>query len=156
MRGRIYSIAFSAVAVSAAQDLFELTPAANRPIEIVGIELGQTSDSGDAQDEQLQLTIVRGHTTSGSGGSTPTPAPLSPLDTAAGFSAEANNTTIASAGTGVVLHAGAWNVRAGYTQWWPEEARPTATAANTTLVVRQSAPADAITCSGTLYVRELA
>jgi hypothetical protein len=34
--------------------------------------------------------------------------------------------------------------------------RPTATQANTTIVVRQTAPADAITMSGTLYVRELA
>lgn len=156
MRGRIYTVIFSAVAVSAAQDLFELTPASNRPIEIVGIELGQTSDAGDAQDEQLQFSIIRGHATGGGGGSSPTPAPLSPLDTAAGFTAEANNTTIASAGTAVTLHVGAWNVRAGYINWFPEEARPTATSTNTTLVVRQTAPADAITMSGTLYVRELA
>ena len=156
MRGRIYTVTFSAVAVSAAQDLFELTPAANRPIEIVGIELGQTSDTGDAQDEQLQISIIRGHTTGGSGGSSPTPAPLSPLDAAAGFTAEANNTTIASSGTTATLHVGVWNVRAGYINWLPEEARPTATAANTSLVVRQTAPADSITMSGTLYVRELA
>lgn len=156
MNGRIYTVVFSAVAVSAAQDLFELSPADDRPIEIVGIELGQTSDAGDAQDEQLQVSIVRGHTTGGSGGSAPTPAPLSPLDGAAGFAAEVNNTTVASAGTTATLHVGAWNVRAGYIQWFPEGCRPTATQANTTLVIRQTAPADAITMSGTLYVRELA
>ncbi len=156
MLGRIYAVTFSAVAVTAAQDLFEITPASNRPIEIVGIELGQTSDAGDAQDEQLQISIVRGHTTSGSGGSAPTPAALSPLNTAAGFTAEANNTTIASAGTTVTLHVAAWNVRAGYINWFPEECRPSATSTNTTIVVRQTAPADSITMSGTLYVRELA
>lgn len=152
---RIYTVSFVDVAVSAAQDLFEITPAANRPVEIVGIELGQSSDSGDAQDEQLRIQIIRGHTTSGSGGTAPTPAPLAPSNAAAGFTAEVNNTTPATAGAGVTLAASAWNVRAGYINWFPEDARPTATAANTTIVVRQSAPADAITMSGTLYLREL-
>lgn len=152
---RSYSVSFSAVAVSAAQDLFEITPADDKPVEIVGIELTQTSDFGDAQDEQLQYTIIRGHTTSGSGGSAATPAPMEPNDTAAGFTAEVNNTTIASAGTGVTLHTGGWNVRAGYINWFPEGNRPKANQGNTTLVVRMTAPADAITMSGTLHVREV-
>lgn len=156
MRGRTYTVVFSAVSVSAAQDLFELLPADDRPIEIVGIELGQTSDAGDAADELLQISIIRGHTTSGSGGTTPTPTPMSPLDTAAGFTAEVNNTTVASVGTTTTLHTGAWNVRAGYINWFPEEARPVCSQAQTSIVVRQTAPADAITMSGTLYVRELA
>lgn len=152
---RMYAVTFSAVAVTAAQDLFELSPASNKPVEIVGIELGQTSDSGDAQDEQLQLDIIRGYTSSGSGGSAATPAPLDPSDAAAGFSAEVNNTTPANTGTAVTLHASAWNVRAGYINWFPEDARPKASQGNTTIVVRMSAPADSITMSGTLWVREL-
>ncbi len=156
MSGRMYSVIFSAVAVSAAQDLFELTPADDKPVEIVGIELGQSSDSADAQDEQLQISIIRGFTASGSGGSSATPAPLSPADTAAGFAAEVNNTTVANTGTGVTLHTGCWNVRAGYINWFPEGARPAAGQGNTTIVVRQTAPADAVTMSGTLWVRELA
>ena len=74
MNGRIYSVVFSAVAVSAAQDLFEITPADDKPVEIVGIELGQSSDAGDAADELLQISIIRGFTTSGSGGTAPTRA----------------------------------------------------------------------------------
>lgn len=155
MNGRIYTVTFSAVSVSAAQDLFEISPADDRPIEIVGIELGQSSDFGDAADELLQVSIIRGHTTSGSGGTAPTPAPMSPNDAAAGFTAEVNNTTAASAGTTATLTTTAWNVRAGYIQWFPEGMRPSATQGNTTLVVRQTAPADALTMSGTLYVREL-
>ena len=152
---RVYTVTFSAVSVAAAQDLFELTPADDRPIEIVGIELGQTSDVGDAADELLQISIIRGFTTSGSGGTAATPTPLSPLETAAGFTAEVNNTIVANTGTSATLHVGVWNVRAGYINWFPEGMRPAATQANSTLVVRQIAPADAITMSGTLYVREL-
>lgn len=156
MSGCTYSVTFSAVAVTAAQDLFEITPADDKPVEIVGIELGQTSDAGDAQDELLQISIIRGHTTSGLGGTAPTPVPVGPNSAAAGFTAEVNNTTIASVGTTTTLHTGAWNVRAGYINWFPPEARPAATQANTTIVVRQTAPADSITMSGTLWVRELA
>lgn len=156
MNGRMYSVIFSAVAVSAAQDLFELTPADDKPLEIVGIELGQSSDAGDAMDELLQISIIRGYTASGSGGSAPTPVPMNPSDTAAGFTAEVNNTTVANTGTAVTLQTTCWNVRAGYIQWFPEGARPTAGQGNTTIVVRQTAPADAITMSGTIYVRELA
>lgn len=155
MQGRVYAVTFSAVAVSVAQDLFEITPADDKPVEIVGIELGQSSDAADAQDELLQISIIRGYTASGSGGSAPTPAPMNPNNTAAGFAAEVNNTTVATTGTAVTLQTGCWNVRAGYINWFPEGMRPSASQANTTLLVRQTAPADAITMSGTLYVREL-
>lgn len=154
--GRIYSVVFGAVSVSAAQDLFELTPADDKPCEIVGIMLSQTgnSDVGDAAEECIRFSIIRGHTTGGSGGSAPTPRPAKRSDPAAGFAAEVNNTTIASAGTGVTLHEDSFNVRAGYINWFPPGCEPEATQGDTTIVVRIPAPADAITLSGTLYVRE--
>lgn len=153
--GRVYAIPFAAVAITAAQDLVEISPADDKPVELIGWHLGQTSDAGDAQDEQLQLTVIRGHTTSGSGGTSATPAPLNPGDAAASFAAEINNTTIASSGTGVTLFASAWNVRAGSDVWLPEDVRPRASQGNTTLVVRMSAPADSITTNGVFWVREL-
>jgi hypothetical protein len=152
---RSYSISFSAVAVSVEQDLFEITPGDDHPVEIVGLELGQSSDSQDAQDEQLQIQIIRGHTTGGSGGSSVTsPPPMDPSDNTANFAAEVNNTTIASAGTTQALLRTCWNVRAGYINWFPEDCRPVASQSNVTIVVRQSAPADAVTLSGTLYLIE--
>ena len=157
MNGRIYTINFAAVSVSAAQDFFEITPADDKPVEIVGLFLTQTGvgDVGDAQEELLRFSIIRGHTTSGTGGSAPTPVPVKTPDTAAGFTSEVNNTTIASVGTTVVVHEDAFNVRAGYANWWPDGAEPFCSQASTTIVVRlNSAPADAITLSGTLYVRE--
>lgn len=155
MSGRTYAVPFAAVAVSAAQDLWEITPADDKPIELVGIEIGQYSDSGDAADELLSLQIIRGFTSSGSGGSSVTPNPLDPNSSAAGFTAECNNTTVANTGTTATLHAAAFNVRAGYLNYWPLDCRPKANQANTTLVVRITAPADALTMNGTLYVREL-
>lgn len=157
-KGRVYTVVFAAVSVSAAQDLFEITPADDKPVEVVGLMLSQVgnSDVGDAQEETLRFSIIRGHTTGGSGGTAPTPRPVKRTDAAAGFTAEVNNTTIASVGTTVVLHEDGFNVRAGYINWWPPETEPDATQGDTTLLVRlNTAPADAITLSGTLYVREL-
>lgn len=156
MVGRVYSVNFENVAVSAAQDLFEISPAANKPILLHAIFLSQKSDLGDAQEEGIRLEVVRGHATSGSGGSSVTPTPMNPNDPAAGFGAEVNNTTIASAGTAVVCHADIMNIRIPTMIIWTPETRPQANNGNGTIVVRlMAAPADEITMSGTLYVEEL-
>lgn len=151
---RLYTVTFNAVAVTAAQDLFELTPADDKPITIIGWALDQTTDFGDAAAEQLGLQVIRGFTASGSGGSTPTPAPLDPNDTAAGFTAEANNTTLANTGTTATLYSAGWNVQAGCRDFLPEGMQPKATQANTTIVLRMTAPADSITLNGTIWVAE--
>ena len=153
--GRVYAVPFSAVAVTAAQDLLEISPADDIPVELIGWHLGQSSDAGDAQEELLQLNIIRGHTSSGSGGSSVTPSPLNPGDGAASFTAEINNTTIASSGTPVTLFGTTWNVRAGGEIWLPEDVRPRARQSNTPLVVRMSAPNDSITTTGVFWVLEL-
>jgi hypothetical protein len=155
---RIYTVNFENVSVSASQDFFELTPADDKPIAILGITLdnvGGTADAGDAQEELLRLLVRRGHTVSGSGGSAPTPRPLETNDTAAGFTAEVNNTTIANTGTTHDLDAFGWNVRVPLMRFYPPEMRPKATQGDTTIVVRLlSTPADAISMSGTIWVQE--
>ncbi len=154
--GRMYSVEFSKVAVSADQDLFELTPADDRPIAIHAIYLSQSSELADAAEEILNIKVIRGHSTSGSGGSASTPAVLSPLDTAAGFTCNVNCDTIASVGTPIDVHSDSWNVRTGLALIFAPDERPVATQANTTMVIRlMEDPADAITMSGTAYVEEL-
>ena len=154
-QNRIYTVSFSAVAATAAVDFFELTPADDKPIEIMGLFIGQSSEFGDAAAEALPYSVIRGHTTSGSGGSAPTPRPLNRSDSAAGFTAETMNTTAASVGTTHTLHADAFNVFPGEKLWLPEGCEWEAAQGDTTLVVRLgAAPADSITWSGTIYVRE--
>ena len=150
-----YTISFGRVAVTAQQDLFEISPADDKPVEIVGLFLSQSSDAGDAQDEQLAFAIIRGHTTSGSGGSAATPRPVKRATAAAGCAAEVNNTTIASTGTAVTLFEDSFNVRAGYQMMFPDGFEFDAGQGDTTIVVRLlTTPADSLTMSGTLLVRE--
>lgn len=154
--GRIYTVEFENQSVSAQVDFFELAAADDKPIELVGLFLDQISDVGDAAEEMLRYRIIRGHTSGGSGGAAPTPQPLEPNDAAAGFAAETCNTTIASAGTAVNLLSGAFNIRAGLPIWFPPRMRPKTNQAAGLLVVRlMAAPADALTLSGTAWVREL-
>lgn len=154
-QGRIYTVSFTATAVTAQVDLFEIRPADDKPCEILGLFVGQSSDPGDAQAEMLGYSVIRGFTTSGSGGSTPTPAPCERSDTAAGFSAETLNTTLATTGTTVTLHGDTFNAQAGEKLWLPEGCEWNVTQADTSLVVRLGgAPADSLTMYGTIYVRE--
>lgn len=155
--GRVYSTSFENVAVTAAQDFFEIDPADDKPVAIHGFCLYQSTDLGDAAEEILRVQIIRGHATSGSGGSTATPSPMNPNDTAAGDTTnEINNTTIASTGTAVVLATHYVNIRAGIEVWYPPECRPQASEANTTIVLRLlAAPSDSLTMGGTIWYEEL-
>lgn len=159
MIGRVYSVVFENVAISAAQDLFEITPADDKPVRLLGLMLsnvGGVSDAGDAQEEDLRITVNRGNTTSGSGGSAPTPQPLNSRDAAAGFTAEVNNTTRATTGTKVVLHADGWNTRQGYQFFWTPETYIMASQADTLLTIAlEAAPADSFQVSGTAYFEEI-
>ena len=153
---RIYTVDIAPVAITVAADVVELTPADDKPIRVHGFEIFQTTDLGDANEEVIGLIWVRGHTTSGSGGATPTPIPLDPNDAAAGFAAEALNTTQATVGTTVNLQRHGWNIRIPTPVVYTPETRPQASQANTTLVLRMAAaPADSITISGCVTVEEL-
>ena len=154
-QNRIYTVAFTEIAATAAVDFFELTPADDKPIEIMGLFLGQSTEEGDTQSEMLPYTVIRGFTSSGTGGTSTTPRSLNRSDGAAGFTAETMNTTGATTGTTHTLHADAFNVMAGEKLWLPEGCEWEASQADTTLVVRlAAAPADSVTWSGTIYVRE--
>jgi hypothetical protein len=155
---RNYSVTFTQQTLANASgdiDLWELTPADDKPIEIAGLFISVTSELTDAADEWGAIQIIRGLATSGSGGGTPTPGPIGPIDTAAGFTVEDRNTTVATAGTAVTLVADGISVRVGYQMWFPDGFGPMASQTNTLLVVRQSTTwADDVTASGTLFVRE--
>lgn len=156
MDPREYRVTFTEVAVTAAVDLFEIRPADDKPIAIYGFFLGQSTEFGDAAAELLPYRVIRGFTTSGTGGATPTPTPASKNSgEAAGFGADTNNTTVATTGTTVDLHADTFHVATGEKLWLPEGAEWDCSQADTSIVIRlASAPVDSIDFSGTLYVRE--
>lgn len=100
-------------AFTAQIDVLEILAASGKPAILLGFELGQTSEVGDAQEEMLTLVLKRvtGAPTSGSGGGTSTFQSARPNDTAAGVTMETGNTTKLTGGTSVELARFLWNVR---------------------------------------------
>ena len=152
--GALYSAVFKAIAVSAAQDLFELTAPSNKRVIIHEFTCGQYSDPGDAQAELLSIVVTRGYTVAGSGGSAVTPAKLKQRSSRSALSTVTrNNTTVANTGTAVDLISRAWNVQAGELQI-PRPGHEIEIEAGERIVFRTTAPADALTMNGTLIFEE--
>lgn len=154
--GRQYSVTWdAATAVTTAIDIFEILPADDKPVALEELTIWQTTDFGDAQDEILQIQVIIGYTTSGSGGAAGTVGRMSAGDGAASFTAECRNTTVATTGTAYIVHADGWNVRAPYI-WTPLEAwTPVGTQAVPLYVRLPVAPADSLTMNAMVKVREL-
>lgn len=151
--GRIYNLPLARTAVTAAVDLAEILTAATHICVIHAIEVTQSTDVKDAEEEMLQLAFKSGQTTSGSGGNTSvTPIPVLIGDAAHGMTIETFNTTKASAGTIVTHKIWDWNVRVPFIYVFTPETRliiPPSTRATLELV---AAPADSITIGGQIVL----
>lgn len=157
--GRMYQIPIPFVAQTAQIDFFELTAAAEKPCKIHEIYLSQSTEFGDAQEEQLTLKLKRanGTVTSGSGGTAPTPVPQDPRDVASGLTAEVNNTTKLVVGTGTITDERlfSWNVRMPFHLMFTPETRPMIVGGEKKVLELTTTPADSITMGGYALVEEL-
>lgn len=154
----IYTITFEKVSVTVAQDLFAVASHASKQCVLLGFELavaGVAADAGDAQEEMLALRVRSGQTTAGNGGSATTPINNDGSGGAAGFTARANDTTQASAGTIVAHWQGAMNSRVGIEKMFPEAMQPVFGAGRRLTIELIDAPTDAILVSGTATVQEI-
>lgn len=156
----VFTAAFSAVAISAAQDLFELVPDGTTRLRILEIDIGQYTDFGDAAAEIIPISLHRGHTVSGSGGSSVTPVNVNPYGRASVTAVEANNTTVATT-SGTLIWASAWHIQAGFIWRQPEDVqrdpfrRHIIIKPSQRFVIRIGAPADEITANGTILFEEI-
>jgi len=157
--GRMYSTHFKDVAVTAAQDLFEILGASDSLTIVHRVLLTQRTEVGDAAEEMLLLTTNRGvgAVTSGSGGSTHTPQPVCDGDAAFGGTVEINNTTVMATGSGSLeqLEAFAWNIRVPFDLVYTPEQRPVISPGNRWTLELETVPADSINMSGTVWLEEL-
>lgn len=159
--GRIYAVPYSGTITNAGgnTDLLEVLPADDKPVKLRGFVLSQISEVGDAAEEGLRVTVQRAPATvtSGSGGSSVTAVPNDSANTAAGFAAECNNTTVAtSTGTLVVWGDYGWNIRnSPFEVWYPDaEFCPKAKQGEALLVRLETTPADDFTGSFTFWIEE--
>ncbi len=161
MQRTIYTVEFDDATVLNAEgsvDYWQLIPADDRPIAIIGIFLSM-DDVGDAAERNIRWQVIRGHTSPGSGAEFATVSPRAVNRGMAGqesFTASGNLDGIASAGTEVhKLHTDRFNTRIGIREFLPEEAWWGASQTDVHLTVRQLGTVDETKkVSSTLYVAE--
>lgn len=156
--GRMYSASFDNVVVSAIQDLFELIAPTDSIVVLHSIELGQSTDFGDAAAEGLRVTVERFTSTNGSGGTDATARPHNVGDAAFGGGDVAgtvgvNNTT--QGVTRTVIQAMVWNIQAGWFYKPTPEERLVLSPSGKLAVAMIAAPTDPITMSGTIVFEEI-
>lgn len=123
---REYTCTFENVAVSAAQDLFQVTGASGKMLLIQRVAVNASNTTlPTAQMISLRCRYLPATVTNGSGGSTATPAKQDPGDSAASFTCLANNTTKATtSGTAITLKEQPVHVYAGLDYSWRSGTEP--------------------------------
>lgn len=111
--GRIYTVtrAVASKDVNPPADLIELAAPSTMALRILSAHIGQASDYGDAEAEGLVAILARA-ATSGTGGSSATPAKHSNGDPASSVTAELDNTS--QAGTQTTILQEGFNLQLGW------------------------------------------
>lgn len=160
---RMYRVPYTGTLANSTgdSDLLIIQPADDKPCRLVGWILGQSTEVGDAAEENLRITLRHMTATlTVTGGTSVTPVANRPGTTdvaAAGFTATCNATTVTTtSGTSVIMEELGWNIRSSpWERWMPEELRPVAIQGEGILVRMESTPADDITAELTFFVEEM-
>lgn len=152
MTGQPVLLYAASLAVTTANDLAQITAADDRPLEIVGFVVVQSSDLGDANEEVLRWQFLTGVTTGNTGGTALTVNAGQDGGATVGASGTANWTNVSTGGT--VRAGGGFNIRVGEERWFPADWRPTIKQANIGTFRLVAAPADSVTLDVFVYVLE--
>jgi hypothetical protein len=152
---RVYTVSIDNIAVSAAQDFFTLLCSSTVPIEIHAVNVSQkTLTAWEAKDITFKRVPA---TVTVTGGTSITPRPMVPNDTAAVVTATINNTTVAtSTGTIVTLLADEFNFLNGF-YWSPagQDDRIIIAPSQAFCVRLGTAPSGSMNVSGSVTFAEL-
>lgn len=152
---RFYTVQFNNVAITAAQDLFNVAATSGMAFKLHQLEISADSATTAAE---LRVSLQRwtATVTNGSGGSAPTPAPLLSTDSAATFTARTNDTTRSSnTGTKTILFEFGWNLLNGLIFVPAPEYRPSFAISQNMIIGLETAPGSSVTCDGYIVVEEL-
>lgn len=151
---RAYTIPMASVLVTVAQDLWEILTPSLIAVKLKRIKLTQYSDT-DSEQLHITLSRVTGAPTSGSGGLSVTPVPLSPGDVASGCTCKINNTTVLTGGTKTLLEPEGQNILQGYDHQPVPDDMHTFAPATRILVRLEAAPIDELALVGYMIVEEI-
>ncbi len=148
--GRMYTVQFTDVAVTAQQDLFQIE-ALTVPAIIHYVSLSQTSDVGDAAAENLSIMINR--VTDAVTDDLAT-VQLDNGDATQNADVAINETSELTTGL-VTVFSEAWNIALPFIWMPPPEMRIVVEVGNVVVVNLNDTPADSLTMSGTICFEEV-
>lgn len=148
--GRMYTVLMDGISVSAAGDLLQIAPAANKPIKIHRMMLSQHTDE---TSQQLAVDVVKA-ATDGSGGTSVTASPNTPGTPAAGTTCLRNNSTAAT-GTITVYYKRGDNSLNGWDYDPTNEEMFEVQSSDVAVVRLLAAPTAALTMTCTVIFEEL-
>lgn len=149
--GRMYAVNQGPTAFAAEFDLYEITAPTDAVVVVHSIEIGQSSDAGDAEAEMLEVSL-RLATVAGSGGFSGNDTPLQAGSPAFGGVADVENSTVATAA--VQYERYTFNIQAGWL-YRPTPEERIVVSPGAIFVVRVSAPADSLTFNSTFTFEEI-
>lgn len=153
--GRIYTVSFSNVTLSAVQDLIMVKAGASNPIALVSAELGQVTGTSVA-NQRIRLQMIPATVTTGSGGGAGTVSKWIASDAAASATARINDTTQAtSSGTIIDLWDDTWNIVNGWLWVPPIPSRPPVAAVSAAFRISLDTAPSSIVTNCTLTFEEL-
>lgn len=152
---RTYAVSFEKVSVSAVQDLITIIGGSGVICRILEIGLSDVDATlPTAQMLALRCRLLPATVTPGSGGSTPTPQKLDRGDSAAIFTAHANDTSKTTTnGTAATIREDGTHLYSGYTYQFPKPPLINSTEAFVFELI--TAPGATCIMSGTVTVEEI-
>ncbi len=153
--GRIYTIPFSKISISAVQDLWNVAATAAMAFELHSINLGAETATV-AEEVSIQIKVMTATVTNGTSGASVTPVKNPSSSSAATVTARCNDTGRATtSGSTTVMFSDTWQLTNGYVYQWAPEDRPMFVLSQNMLIGLETAPAAAHVCSGTVTIAEL-
>lgn len=143
-------------------DIFQLNPADDKPVRLVGFRLGNTTEVGDTAEEGIELQLMHMTATvtdgAGTGSALVTPVPTPRVGSAAaGFTARVNSPTVATtSGTSTIVEYVGWiNRQTPLEIFYPDPKWPQEAIQGETLILRMNTTlADDMTMQITVFVEE--
>jgi hypothetical protein len=154
--GRMYYAPIDAPAVTVSQNLWSLQPAADDPILLHAFEISNLTEAGDAEEEMLEIDLIRhtGTPTAGTGTAV-TERPAIQDDTATTAAVLEDLTVDVSSGTAETMIKFGWNVRVPYLWLPPPEGRIQVKDNDIILLDLVTAPADTMDIVGWILYEEV-
>lgn len=153
--GRIYTIPFTRISITATQDLWNVTATASMAFELHSINLG-AEGAVSAEELSVQFKRMTATVTPGTSGAAVTPVPALSTNTAATITCRCNDTGRATtSGSTTALFSDTWQLANGYIYQWAPEDRPFFSLSQNLLIGLETAPSGAHVCSGVITVAEL-